>query len=254
MIDEINKLLNDYQVWLRDKTSLRQIGDWVEISTPFIDRHNDSLLLYVKKEPNGFVITDDGYTLDDLQVSGCSLDSPKRQALLKMTLNGFGVEYNDSRLEVHTSSDNFALRKHSLIQAMLAINDLFFLAAPVVANLFYEDVIAWLDLHEIRYTPNIKFTGKSGYDYVFDFVIPKSRIYPERIIKAITNPTKDAAQALVFSWIDTREVRPPDSSAYAFLNDSEHEVSPTITSAIERYAIHPIVWSMRDMAQKELAG
>ena len=45
---------------------------------------------------------------------------------------------------------------------MLAINDLFYLAVPVVASLFYEDVVAWLDLHEIRYTPKVKFTGKSG--------------------------------------------------------------------------------------------
>ena len=34
MIDEIQKLIEDYAAWLRDKTSLRKIDDWVEITTP----------------------------------------------------------------------------------------------------------------------------------------------------------------------------------------------------------------------------
>ena len=32
----------------------------------------------------------------------------------------------------------------SLLQAMLAVNDMFYLAVPMVASLFYEDVVAWL--------------------------------------------------------------------------------------------------------------
>ena len=113
------------------------------------------------------------------------MDSPKRQALFKTTLNGFGVQLEGNALEVRASADNFSLRKHNLVQAMLAVNDLFYLASPTIASLFHEDVVAWLDLSDIRYTPNVKFTGKSGYDHRFDFVIPKSRVQPERVLRAI---------------------------------------------------------------------
>ncbi len=41
MISEIEELLEAYHSWLRDKTVLRQIDDWVEITTPYLDRHND---------------------------------------------------------------------------------------------------------------------------------------------------------------------------------------------------------------------
>lgn len=41
MIQDIQKLIDDYVVWLRDKTSLRQIENWVEITTPYLDRQND---------------------------------------------------------------------------------------------------------------------------------------------------------------------------------------------------------------------
>ena len=254
MIGEVPSLLDQYSIWLRDRTSLREIGDWTEITTPYLDRHNDCLQIYAKRVNGGFVLTDDGYILDDLEQSGCKLDSPKRQALFKTTLNGFGIQMNEKALEVHASADNFALRKHNLVQAMLAVNDLFYLASPVVANIFYEDVVAWLDLSEIRYTPNVKFTGKSGYDHRFDFVIPKSRVQPERVVRAINRPSRDTAQAMAFSWIDTKEVRSPDSRAYAILNDSDQQLSENVLAAIRSYDVHPIAWSTRDQAREELAA
>lgn len=254
MINEVQSLLDQYWAWLRDKTTLRQINDWVEITTPYVDRHNDHIQIYAKRRDGGFVLSDDGYVLQDLELSGCKIDSAKRQGLLKMTLNGFGVQVNNQTLEVHASPDNFALRKHNLVQAMLAVNDLFYLASPVVASLFYEDVVSWLDLSDIRYTPKVKFTGKSGYDHLFDFVIPKSRVQPERIVRAISRPNRDTAQAMAFSWIDTKEVRPPESRAYAILNDSEHAISESVLDAMRSYEVRPVLWSGRDQVRQDFAA
>ena len=254
MINEVQALLGQYWAWLRDKTTLRQVKDWIEITTPYLDRHNDRLQIYAKRRDGGYVLTDDGYVLTDLEQSGCRIDSPKRQALLKVTLNGFGVQVSGQALEVHASPDNFALRKHSLVQAMLAVNDLFYLASPVVASLFYEDVVAWLDLSEIRYTPRVKFTGKSGYDHLFDFVIPRSRHQPERILRAINRASRDTAQAMAFSWIDTREVRSPESRAYAILNDSEQSISESVLDAMRNYEVRAVPWSGREQVRTELAA
>jgi hypothetical protein len=63
----------------------------------------------------------------------------------------------------------------------------------VVESLFFEDVAAWLDAHEIRYSPMVKLTGVRGYDRLFDFVIPKSRKEPERIVQAIARPARETA-------------------------------------------------------------
>jgi len=254
MILEIQRLVDDYIAWLKDRSILRQIDDWVEITTPYLDRHNDYVQIYAKKEDAGFVLTDDNYTIDDLELSGCKLESPKRQALLKMTLNGFGVKLSEGALIVRASHDNFPLRKHNLVQAILAVNDMFYLAAPTVASLFYEDVVTWLDLHEVRYTPNIKFTGKSGYDHLFDFVIPKSRRQPERILKAINRPSRNSAQAAAFSWVDTKDVRAASSKAYAFLNDSESPVSSGVLDALSSYDVLPVLWSKRQEVRDELVA
>lgn len=254
MIAEIQSLLDRYVVWLKDKTTLRQVKDWIEITTPYLDRHNDYLQIYAKRQNGSYLLTDDGYVLDDLEQNGCKLQSPKRQDLLKMTLNGFGVQLQGNALEVRASPDNFPLRKHNLVQAMLAVNDMFYLAVPMVASLFYEDVVAWLDVHDIRYTPKVKFTGKTGYDHLFDFVIPKSRRQPERIIQTINRPNRDTAHAVVLSWFDTKEVRSADSRAYALLNDSEQTVSPNVLDALRNYDVRPVPWSQRESVREELVA
>ena len=253
-IVEVEKLLGDYREWLRDKTKLRQVnGSWVEITTPYLDRHNDALQIYARRENGGFVLTDDSYVIHDLESSGCKLDTEKRKDLLRMTLNGFGVKLNQEAIEVQATPENFPLRKHNLVQAMLAVNDLFYLAQPVVESLFYEDVVAWLDANDIRYTPSVKFTGISGYDQHFDFAIPKSRKQPERIVRAINRPTRDSALLFINAWGDTRQVRTPESKAYAMLND-EQAISGAIVDALRNYGIRPVPWAQRVDVVAELAA
>ncbi len=254
MITDIQTLLDRYWEWLQNKTTLREIGDYVEITTPYLDRHNDYLQIYARSRNEELILSDDGYILEDLELSGCKIDTPKRKALLKMTLDGFGVKRSERELEVSVSQDNFALRKHNLLQAMLSVNDLFYMASPIVESLFYEDVVNWLDISEIRYAPKVKFTGRSGYDHLFDFIIPKSKAGPERILRAINRPRGDAAKAMVFSWIDTREVRPPESCVYAILNDSEETVSGSVLDAFRNYDVRTVLWSGRDEVLEELAA
>ena len=133
MINEIQDLVNKYIHLLKDKTILRQIDGWVEITTPYLDRHNDYLQIYVKRDNDGFVLTDDGYIISDLRLSGCNLEGGTRKNLLQQTLNGFGISMKEGALFVHTTVDNFALKMHNLVQVMLAINDLFYTAEPPAA-------------------------------------------------------------------------------------------------------------------------
>lgn len=254
MIQEIQKLIDEYWAWLRDKTILKQLDGWVEVTTPFIDRHNDYIQIYVKKDKEGIVLTDDSYTIQDLELSGCELKTEKRKRLLQVTLNGFGVELKNNSLRVDASREDFIMKKHNLIQAILAVNDLFYLASPTILSLFLEDVSEWLKNSDIRAISNIKLSGKSGIDYNFDFAIPSSRIAPERLLRVLNNPIKSIAQNVAFAWIDTRENRSPASKAYAILNDSVHKTSNLVLKALTIYEIKPILWSKREEAVKELAA
>lgn len=240
------ELVNAYIEWLRQKITISDINGICEITTPFLDRHNDHIQIYVKKTDNVLILTDDGYTLRDLKLSGVEITTEKRRQILHSVVHGFGVRLSGDEILIEGRVENFPQKKHNLIQAILAINDLFVMAAPMVAGVFKEDVEAYLRLHTIRYTPSVKFTGNSGFDHSFDFVIPASQTKPERILKAINRPNRQNITLLIFSWTDTKDIRPVKSNAYGILNDSDQMVSPDLISALQSYGIKPLLWSKRE--------
>jgi len=240
--------------WLRQKITIQDIKEVCEITTPFLDRHNDCLQIYVKRSDGGLMLTDDGYTIKDLRLSGCEFYTEKRKQMLHTILNGFGISLQGDELTLEAQANNFPQKKHNLLQAMLAINDLFVMASPTVATLFREDVERFLRAHEVRFTPSVKFTGRSGYDHSFDFVIPASKFRPERILKAINRPNRQNATNLVFAWNDTKKVRAPDSTAYTILNDTDQAIAPDVLSALKQYGVKAIAWSRRDKYVEKLAA
>jgi hypothetical protein len=117
-------LVDQYFSWLKSKTAWRDINGWTEITTPYLDRHNDYIQIYLRQNGDEWELTDDGETLTDLIQSGFELDTPRFKALLQTTLNRFGMHLANGAITVKTKKDSFALRKHNLIQAILAVNDL----------------------------------------------------------------------------------------------------------------------------------
>ena len=45
---EMQNLIDKYVAWLKDKASLRQLEDWIEITTAYLDRNNDYLQIYAR--------------------------------------------------------------------------------------------------------------------------------------------------------------------------------------------------------------
>jgi len=254
MAKTIAQLIDEYVRWLRDSISVATIGDAFEITTPFLDRHNDHIQIYVKQEGDRLVLTDDGYVLGDLKQSGCALDTEHRKALLRSILNGFGVSLRDEELETVAHNGDFAHRKHALIQAMLAVGDLFATAQSHVKSLFLEDVAAFLDTIGARYVPSVQFVGKSGFQHKFDFAIPKSQSAPERLIRAVNHPSKDTAGSLIFAWTDTRAVRADEAQMYAMLNDAESKIGGDVVDALKKYDITPVAWRDRKKYERLLAA
>lgn len=256
--DECQKLIDAYVSWLRQGLSVQDIGGACELTTPFLDRHNDHLQVYATRRNGTILLSDDGYILSDLRTSGLEIDTPKRRMVLDSVLKGLGVRTENNQLLVEASPNNLGQRLHSLVQAILAVNDMFVMAQPRVASFFFEDVRNFLDSHEIRYTARVKLAGKSGYDHGIDFLIPKSRKRPERILQAIAAPRKENIFAYLWTLNDTRAARSEESDsrpdAYAFLNDQEQPVGGDIVDALKAYEVTPAIWSQRQQYVAALAG
>ena len=105
---ECKILIGNYVSWLNEELRVEALEGSCVISTPFLDRHNDEIEVYVEKRDDGqYFLTDDGYTLSDLRHCGVALDTAKREAHLEKILNGFGVRLSGDELHIHTSARDF---------------------------------------------------------------------------------------------------------------------------------------------------
>lgn len=248
MISEAKLLIDNYCQWIRDNTKLKQLKyDWIEIATPYLDIHNDYISIYIKKDNNGYLISDRGYTIEDLEFSGCSIvSSENRKKLLQIILNGFGIQLNnENELIVHATKDNFSLRKHNFIQALLSVNDIFYTAKQNIISLFFEQVEEWFIENDISFSKDINLRGKTGFDYNFNFLINKSKSHNERVISLINNPTRDRLKLTAFNYIDVKDSR-PDTDGIVIINDLEKLDITDSRSALNTYGIKSFGWSERN--------
>ena len=253
---DVKQLVAGYFTWLKDETHV-SIADGDEecvvISTPHLDRHNDFLDILVERRDGGYELSDDGYVLADLKASGCPIDTPKRRKLFEEILRGFGVQIEHGVLRTTANKENFSSRKHSLLQAMLAVNDMFFTATPQVKSFFLDEVRAWMKENNIPFIEGANFIGRSGFRHRFEFAIPAFQDRPERYVQTINNPDRQAALNIITAWEDTQLARPAGASAYVFLNDRVSEtIQDTVLDALSEYGITPVIWSARQEMVDEL--
>lgn len=247
-------LVKEYLDWLRRSIRINETDGICEITTPFLDRHNDHLAIYVAHQNGGYVLSDGGYILNDLEMSGVEINTEKRARILETTLRGFGVQKANSELRIEARKEDLARAKHNLLQAMLAVNELFVMGQEHVLSFFLEDVESFLRAHSVRFVSRIKLTGRSGLEHNFDFAIPASDRRAERFLRAINSPNRDSVTAYCFAWDDTSKERAPNAQAYAVLNDQERQVSNELLRALDVYQIQPLIWSNREQYVEALAS
>lgn len=251
---ECQQVITEYLKWIKDNTLAKTVeeGKVCSISTPFLDRHNDHLDIYLLKTNDNIKLTDNGYTIADLKMSGFDINTPKRESILKTALNGFGVKMNgNDELYVDANPQNVGQKKHYLLQAILAVNDMFNLAQETVYSLFKEDVELYFKSNDIFFSKDIKLTGRSGFDHNIDFLIPASKNKPERLVKAINSAKKDTVLSSIMAFNDINQTRETPTKNFVVYNDLEKEVSKDVIGALDNYAVKHIPWSQKELCLTE---
>lgn len=246
----------NYLTWLKENMFSKKIDEsTVELTMPFLDRHNDYTQIYIIQEgEERYSITDFGHTINDLEISGIDiLSSQKRKKIFEMVLNRLGLrlDLGDRSLFISCSYNNLANAQHRLVQGMLDINNMFMLSSPTVENLFVEDVASFFDEHNLYYSKDIHVVGKSNFEHRYDFLMTPSKNKPERFIKVMNIQGKGEVERAIFSWEDTLKARysGKDQSPELIIvvNDNNRKfINPEWTGAFEEYGIKDVPWSKRN--------
>ena len=79
---DIKKLIDDYATWLKSEISIKEFGEYYEITTPYLDDANDYLQIYVKQIGDEIYFSDDSATIGNLKMCGFKF-TPKKMGCLQ---------------------------------------------------------------------------------------------------------------------------------------------------------------------------
>lgn len=249
-------LAQRYADWFISAMAVKEFGQFAELTTPFLDRHNDYIQVYVSRTRiGGYVVTDDGGSIAELEASGVDITSTKtRSEVFGSILQGFKIrQLSNGALAATATDDDLAERINDLLQAVMAVQDLYVLARRRVARMFYEDVEVFLEQAGAVFAARESVPGKSGYKQRVDFLLPPVNGTPTRILQAVQNPAKTFVEHQIFLIEDVRPAL-PEMRPYALLNDRDFEIPGETYAAFDQYNIRAVGWSQRETIQRELVG
>lgn len=244
----IDKLLKSYFAFIQSDFETNEIEkNTYEITTPFLDRHNDHIMFYVTISEDYITLTDNGLTMQDLSLSGVDIKNKKTKQELDIALNGFGImKDNNNALFAKVSQTEYARMQNNLIQAILSVNDMISIPQNRQKNsFFFDEVSKFFDDINASYTTNIQIQGKSIFSHKIDFLMTKNKNHRERLIKILNVPKKENLKNYIFSFTDLGADR-ANSDKILILNDTQTDIKD-FESATSNYGITPISWSKKDI-------
>lgn len=239
----IQQLITEYTNWLKKEITIEKIGEYYEITTPYLDNANDYLQIYVKQVENDIYFTDDSATIRNLKMNGFQF-TPARKEHLQKILIQYDVSLNGDELVAKSPVSAFAQKKHLFVQAILRIDDMFSLSKTKVSTCFLDDIQSFFQQKDIYYSDNVKFVGKSGFYHNYDFLLQRSKTKPERLCQAVNIPNKNNMESILFAWQDTKPSRRQDSQLIVLLND-QNSIAKGVVDGFENYDVKPVLWSKR---------
>ena len=227
-----NKIKDSYIEYIKENTHVNLLeGDSQEVITPFVNTYGDGISFTIKYDGKYYILTDDGFTLWDLQLNGIDLTKKnKRHHLLKSILNYNGLELMDDEIIKKTKKHNLGQAIHDMTQVLLNVYDLSLLHPQTVQSHFLEDVRSYFHENtEYNVFPDLSIAGKSRLEHKFNFLAMSKGKYKLHFILS--------------SWLDTTENRTirygrNESLSVIISSDGYKELKDEYQEALNEYNIN----------------
>ncbi|HIY91450.1 DUF1828 domain-containing protein [Companilactobacillus sp. HBUAS56275] len=112
--------------WLRNNEKYTDMAsNTVKIETSLLDNSLDTIIIYAETNDSKITLTDDGWTLDNLESHG--FDFSKDSYLfnsLHAILKVFKITLIDDELSISCNKHDFPTTKQNFLQGIIAINNL----------------------------------------------------------------------------------------------------------------------------------
>lgn len=120
---DIQGLIANYTSWLNNEISIDKIGDYYEITTPFLKHSNDYIQIYIKQSGNEIIFSDDCAIVHGLKSNGIQLTATRKKQIHALLLQ-YGVELKEEELVAHAPICSFPQKLQMFLLAMIRIDDI----------------------------------------------------------------------------------------------------------------------------------
>lgn len=239
----IENKIKGYYDWLYNNTSFSHddMTGWYSVQTPFIGLMNDCIELYIKKDGQRIVLSDDGDTISNLEYCGVNVSrSPNLKEILRKTELAFGVSIRNGEISAEATESNFNLKKHALICAIQQVSDLKAPGRKDTPLLLSNEVKTYLENNDIVYTQGFVMPGRR-LNFNFDFQIAGKK--EEMVIKTFNSVNQFYATLYLFGIEEIRNLRQEQTGkGLKSLVIANEKPKDEIISALEDYECELALW------------
>lgn len=253
------KYISSFLEWLSSDLAALDLDGACEVTTPFLDRHNDHIQIYIREQNGSFVLSDEGNTVSDMLASGVDFQQQSRQELLKFVLDGYNVSLTDDELKLDATDANIGQRMNFLIQAIIGVNNTFsiptqFQSRDKREDQFKLDAIDFLTSRGFSHNSGTRVIGKTGYTHSMETITQRSNgnAATTHYFKSFNTPSKPSISKFLFDVQDIVGRKGSNGKSVAFLNDQEKPVRDDDIAALIEYDVIPACWTQREEFSSEL--
>lgn len=258
----LETIQDEYIKWIRDNTHFTNVlNNAVELSSPFIDSLSENIKLYIEPDSNRFKVTDDGYTIWNLDSLGSSIrKGSQRFFMLQSIVERYNISYDEDNKElfIYAQQKDLGQAIHSLLQSTLAISDLLQINKKTIKNLFFEEVNEYFNENEDVFDPfpDIEIQGKSKLTHRFDYLM-NVKNKEKKLVRLVNNLDQVQLERTLLSWQDTSKQRlkryKENLGMVVLINDKNKPISDSFDEAFKQYDIDPIEFSNKTAVKESLS-
>jgi len=144
----VETIQNDFRRIVCDNIRLASEGvNRFRVFTPFLFEDGDHLAIVLKREANGWVLSDEGHTYMHLtyDLDEKDLQRGNRQKIITNALSVFSVEDREGELRIVIPEERYGDALFNFVQALLKISDVTYLSRERVKSTFMEDFRSFME-------------------------------------------------------------------------------------------------------------
>lgn len=244
---DTQKLLDSYYNWLIKGYTVNKLDDNTsEIVTPFLDSINDNIYIYVTKLSNGKIqLTDDGYTLNNLELMGVELTST-RNKIIDSIRKLYNIDLIQDQLSIVGNEADFPIMKFNLISAINRIDSLSLTKRDNITSIFRDEVVSYFKEHDFGGVSDHPLHGASGLSYKIPYVIPNQNDRPYRIFETTSELSKNIMMQQAYEYTDIQKTGFTDSIEFFLIHKKSSSISSDVKNIAKDAEINILPWENKN--------